>query len=83
MKTEMMLLLQTDGQPTMTLAAVAALLGIGVRTAQNRIYANTMPFPMFQVGSEWRAHVSDVARYVDKQREDATAKWSHEHHEDA
>lgn len=73
MKTELMLLLQTDGRPTMKLSEVAALMSIDPRTAQNKIYAHKMPFPMFKLGDsgDWVAHVSDVAKYIDDQREAA------------
>jgi hypothetical protein len=73
MKTEMMLLLQTDGRPTLKLSEVAALLSIDPRTAQNKIYSHRMPFPMFKLGDsgDWVAHVSDVAKYIDEQREAA------------
>lgn len=73
MKTEMMLLIQTDGRPTLKLSEVAALLSIDPRTAQNKIYAHRMPFPMFKLGDsgDWVAHVSDVAKYIDDQREAA------------
>jgi hypothetical protein len=73
MRTEMMLLIQTDGRPTLKLSEVAALLSIDPRTAQNKIYAHRMPFPMFKLGDsgDWVAHVSDVAKYIDDQREAA------------
>ena len=70
MKTELALLLTHDG-PTMTHEQVADLLGIGSRTLENRIYANECPVPMFKVGTKWAAHISDVAAYIDKQRDDA------------
>lgn len=75
MRTEMMLLIQTDGRPTLKLCEVAALLSIDPRTAQNKIYAHRMPFPMFKLGDsgDWVAHVSDVAKYIDDQREAARA----------
>lgn len=75
MRTEMMLLIQTDGRPTLKLSEVAALLSIDPRTAQNKIYAHRMPFPMFKLGDsgDWVAHVSDVAKYIDDQREAARA----------
>lgn len=73
MRTEMMLLIQTDGRPTLNLAEVSKLLSIEPRTAQNRIYAHRMPFPMFKLGDsgDWVAHVSDVAKYIDEQRDAA------------
>ena len=73
MKTEMMLLIQTDGRPTLNLSEVASMLSIDPRTAQNKIYGRRMPFPMFKLGDsgDWVAHVSDVAKYIDEQREAA------------
>jgi len=75
MKTEMMLLIQTDGRPTLNLTEIASLLSIEPRTAQNRIYAKRMPFPVFKLGEsgDWVAHISDVAEYIDGQREAARA----------
>lgn len=71
----MMLILQTDGRPTMTLAEVATLLNMQTKSLLNRIYAKRTPFPMFQLegGAEWYAHVRDVATYIDETR-DAAAK---------
>lgn len=75
MKTELMLLMQTDGRPTLKLSEIASLLSIDPRTAQNRIYAKRMPFPVFKLGEsgDWVAHISDVAEYIDSQREAAKA----------
>lgn len=73
MKTEMMLLLQTDGRPTLNLSEVAALLSLEPRSVQNKIYKHAMPFPVFKLGDsgDWMAHISDVARYIDEQRDAA------------
>lgn len=70
MKTELMLLMQTDGQPTLNVAQLAKLLNIEERTLQNRIYRKDLPFPVFKVAGtgEWVAHVSDVAAHIDEQR---------------
>lgn len=75
MKTEMMLLIQTDGRPTLNLAEIAGLLSLDPRSAQNKIYKRQMPFPVFKLGAsgDWVAHISDVAQYIDGQR-DAAAK---------
>jgi predicted DNA-binding transcriptional regulator AlpA len=74
MKTEMMLLIQTDGRPTLSLPEIAQLLGVGSRTVQNKIYERRLPFPVFKLGDsgEWVAHISDVAGYIDSQRDEAT-----------
>ena len=73
MRTEMMLLIQTDGRPTLNLTEMSALLSIDPRTAQNKIYKRSMPFPVFKLGDsgDWVAHISDVAQYIDSQREAA------------
>jgi hypothetical protein len=73
MKTELMLLIQTDGRPTMTVQAMSDLLNMTPRTVQNRIYAKTMPWPVFKMADsgEWVAHVSDVATHIDNQRQAA------------
>lgn len=71
MKTEYLLLLTYEG-PTMTLEQVAKFLGVTPRTLENQIYGERCPIPMFKVGSRYAAHISDVARYIDEQREAAT-----------
>jgi hypothetical protein len=73
MKTELMLLAMTDGRPTLNLAEIAELLGLTEASARNRIYAEDMPFPVFQLGTKWCAHIADVAAYIDAQRELAAA----------
>lgn len=74
MKTELMLLVQTDGRPTMNLSEMAALLSLDPRSLQNKIYKRTAPFPVFKLGDsgDWVAHISDIAKYIDDQREAAT-----------
>jgi hypothetical protein len=74
MKTELMLLIQTNGRPTMNVADISSLLNMTQRTVQNRIYKHTMPFPVFKLADsgEWVAHISDVATHIDTQREEAT-----------
>lgn len=74
MKTELMLLIQTDGCPTMTVAEMSKLLNLSPRSVQNRIYKKDMPFPVFKLADsgEWVAHVSDVATHIDTQREEAS-----------
>lgn len=68
MKTELALLLTHDG-PTMTLEEVAELMGITPRSLENQIYAERCPIPMFKVGTKYAAHITDVATYIDRQRE--------------
>jgi hypothetical protein len=76
-KTEFALLLMTEGRPVMHLAEVASMLGIGERTAENQIYRKDFPIVVFKAGSRWVAHVSDVAKYIDAQRADATNLLQH------
>ena len=73
MKTELMLLIQTDGRPTMTVADMSRLLNLTPRSVRNRIYKKDLPFPVFKLADsgEWVAHVSDVAQHIDTQREEA------------
>jgi hypothetical protein len=70
MKTELALLL-THETPVMSLKEVAELFGIVERSLENKIYAGECPIPMFKVGNKFAAHISDVAAYIDAQREDA------------
>ncbi len=73
MKTELMLLIQTDGRPTMTVPDMSKLLNVTPRSVLNRIYKKDLPFPVFKLADsgEWVAHVSDVALHIDTQREEA------------
>ena len=73
MKTELMLLIQTNGRPTMTVSDMGNLLNMTQRSVQNRIYKHAMPFPVFKLADsgEWVAHISDVATHIDAQRAEA------------
>ncbi len=75
MKTEMALLLGTDGRPVMTLGELCPLLGINERTAKNQICSKSFPVPAFKSGSQWVAHVQDVASYIDRQRDEAQKEF--------
>jgi hypothetical protein len=46
-------------------------MGIGERTLENKIYAADCPIPMFKIGNKFNAHIADVAKYIDAQREAA------------
>ena len=74
MKTELALLMQTDGKPAMPLEKVAENLGISARTLQNKHYAKSCPVPLFKMGNGLFAHVADVADYIDAQRAAAAAE---------
>ena len=54
------------GHPTMTVADMSRV--------QNRIYKNSMPFPVFKLADlgERVAHISEVDMHIDQQREEAT-----------
>jgi hypothetical protein len=67
MKTEFALLLYY-GQPTMTLEQVAELMRLKPKTVENRHYARECPIPLFKIGNQLQAHISDVAAYIDEQR---------------
>lgn len=67
MKTELALLLTHDS-PVMSLEDVAELLGIKERSLENKIYEGECPIPMFKVGNKFKAHIADVAKYIDDQR---------------
>lgn len=68
-----MLLVMTDGRPVMTLKEVAKLRNLTERSLLNQIYAESCPVPMWKDGGGWFAHVSDVATWIEEQREKATA----------
>lgn len=70
MKTEFALLLQYDS-PLMSIEQVAAMMEITVRSLENKIYDKTCPIPMFKVGNKFKAHIADVAKYIDAQRTEA------------
>lgn len=73
-KTELMLLVMTDGAPVLTGEQLAALRNIKRATLMNQIYARSCPVPMFRDGNEWFAHVSDVAAWIDAERERANGE---------
>ena len=74
MLTELALLTLTEGRPIMSLAELAKLRNIDRRTALNQIHLNRFPVPIWKDGSGYFAHVGDVARWLDSQRELATKR---------
>ena len=64
MKTELALLMLTDGRPSMTLEELARLRNIDPRTAMNQIHARRFPIPVWKDGAGYFAHVGDVAKWL-------------------
>jgi Pyocin activator protein PrtN len=71
MKTELALLMLTDGRPSMTLEELAKLRNIDPRTAMNQIHGRRFPIPVWKDGAGYFAHVGDVAQWLDAKREQA------------
>lgn len=71
MRTELALLMLTDGRPSMTLDELAKLRNIHPRTALNQIHAKRFQIPVWKDGAGYFAHVGDVARWLDAKREQA------------
>lgn len=66
-----MLLILSEGRPLLRLDEMAKLRNISTRTMQNHVYNKLCPFPTFKDGSIVCAHVSDVAAWIDREREAA------------
>jgi len=74
MKTDLYLLMLTEGRPIMSVDELAKLLGLNKRTLENRHYAQTLGIPLFKIeGGTLFAHVADVAAHIESQRFAATA----------
>jgi hypothetical protein len=71
MRTDLALLLLTDGEPTMPLTRVAKMMRISERTALNKVYDNTLGMPAFKLGADWVVHVSDLAAHIETKRDEA------------
>ena len=80
MKTQFTLLLLTEGRPTMTHEEFAHLRNKSPRTVQNEIYNQKNPVPFWQDGGSWQCHVSDVADWLDRQRDEAIRQQTYLHH---
>ena len=72
MKTEYLLLAQF-GKPVIGLKDLSSIIGLTEGTIQKKYYEGTMPFPIFKLCNSLCAHVSDVAEYIDRER-DAAAR---------
>lgn len=77
MRTQFALLLLTDGRPTMTHTEFAKLRHKSPRTIQNEIYAKKNPVPFWKDGGEYLCSVSDVAAWLEGQRQDAISSLPH------
>jgi len=71
MKTLMALLIANEGRPTMTHHELAKLRNKSHRTVQNEISAGACPVPVWKDGATWLCNVSDVAAWLDRERDAA------------
>lgn len=69
----MALLIANDGRPTMTHHELAKLRNKSHRTVQNEISAGLCPVPVWKDGATWLCNVSDVAAWLDRERDAAIA----------
>ena len=53
----------------LTIEEAAPHLRLTPATIRNRICAGTAPVPFFKLGGKWVVHVSDLAKYVDWERQ--------------
>ena len=60
-----------EGRPTMTYHELAKLRGKAPRTIQNEISAGLCPVPIWKDGATWLCSVSDVADWLDRERDAA------------
>lgn len=57
-------------------------LGMDKRAAYRDAAASSLPFPAFRCGSQkspWMVHVSDLAEWIDSEREKAKKDWKNMH----
>lgn len=73
MRTLMALLIANEGRPTMTYKEFAKLRDKAPRTVLNEISARRAPVPMWKDGDNWVCNVSDVAAWLDRERDAAIA----------
>ena len=54
--------------------------GCSRHTAIEKAKASTLPIPAFRIGktqkAPWFVHVTDLAEWIDKQREEAKEEWN-------
>jgi hypothetical protein len=74
MNTTDLILKMTEGRPIMYPEEMAKLFGITVESLRNKLYAKRLPVPTFKVGGKTCAHVTDVAAYIDHQRDEAATE---------
>lgn len=71
MKTEFILLAVYE-KPLIPLETFCKdVMGIALKTARNRISAGTFQVPITRTDGGMMIHITDAARYIDKQRESA------------
>lgn len=69
MKTDLYLLMLTEGNPVMSIKQLADLLGLSQRTVENKHYRQDLSIPLFKIeGGGLFAHVSDVSKHIEDQR---------------
>jgi hypothetical protein len=71
MNTNDMLLKLTEGRPFMRQDELASLMGVTLDSLRNKLYAKRLPLVTFKLGGKMVVHVTDVAEYIDGQREAA------------
>ena len=62
------ILLAKYNSPRLNLEQIADFMNVSVQTVQNRIYAKTLPFPVYKEGNGHFADLSAVAAYMDDRR---------------
>jgi hypothetical protein len=74
------LLLAEFGQADIPLETVAArYLGMDERAARAKANRGELPFPAYRAGSTkspWMVRVTDLAEFLDKERDRAKADWN-------
>lgn len=78
------LLMAEFGQADVPLEVVAQrYLGLSEKEAKQRAAARMLPIPAYRGSSSqkspWLVRVTDLADYLDKQREEARKEWQHIH----
>lgn len=79
MKTVLLLQVQFDGRAQIPLTEISEeFLGLKPTQAARLAGLQQLPFPVHRMGSQkspWMVFITDLADYIDAQREDARALW--------